>query len=127
MIPDGSDETPPAAPLRTLFVGNSYTFVNDLPAVVHALGAATPGGAVDVDSVTEGGATLGTLWDAGVARGRIASGRFDRVVLQGNSLETVGRADFFYDPARRFADAVRDAGARTVWYATWARRADDAL
>jgi hypothetical protein len=82
---------------------------------------------VDVDSVTVGGATLQSLWIDGTAPARIASGGFDVVVLQGNSLEAFGTADFFYPYAQRFAGAVHDAGARTVWYATWARRPGDSF
>ncbi|MCC6995542.1 MAG: hypothetical protein IT370_13110 [Deltaproteobacteria bacterium] len=109
-------------PLRVLFVGNSYTYVNDLPAVVRALGAATPGGGVEVDSVTVGGATLADHWNSTGARERIASGGFDAVVLQGQSMEPVSSAASFDQHAALFAGALRDAGARGVWYATWARR-----
>ncbi len=109
-------------PLRVLFVGNSYTYVNDLPAVIRALGAATPGGGVEVDSVTVGGATLAQHWTSTGARERIASGGFDAVVIQGQSLEPVSSAASFDQHAALFAGALRDAGARGVWYATWARR-----
>ncbi len=140
VTPDGGASEPPARvdaggdasvvetkPIRVLFVGNSYTYVNDLPLVVRALGAATPGAPVEVDSVTEGSATLQSLWASGAAPSRIATGSFDRVVLQGNSLEAFGFGTYFYPYAKRFGDAVRDAGARPVWYATWARRAGDSM
>ena len=118
-----------SAPLRVLFVGNSYTYVNDLPSVIHALGAATPGAAVEVESVTAGSARLQDHWSAGTAPARIASGGLDVVVLQGQSLETygIGVEEGFYPYARQFADAARNAGSRVVWYATWARRAGDGV
>ena len=107
-------------PMRVLFVGNSYTYGNDLPGVVRALGAATPGAAMEVDSVTKGSAALSSHWEEGVARARIESGGFDAVVLQGKSDEAAYGKDWFYTYARLFAEASRDAGARPVWYATWA-------
>jgi hypothetical protein len=109
-------------PLRVLFLGNSYTYVNDLPSVVRALGAATPGAAVVVDSVTLGGARLMELWETTDARRRIARGGWNVVVLQGQSLEAAGTAEYFYKYGRLFAGAVAAAGARTAWYATWARQ-----
>ena len=109
-------------PLRVLFVGNSYTYVNDLPAVVRALGAATPGAGVEVDSVTVGGATLADHWNSTGARERIASGGFDAVVIQGQSMEPVSSPASFDQHAALLAGALRDAGAHGVWYATWARR-----
>jgi hypothetical protein len=126
----GSDALEASAPpLRVLFVGNSYTYVNDLPSVVHALGATTPGAAVEVESVTEGSAQLRTHWSNGTAPARIASGDVDVVVLQGQSVEAFGTfANMdFYPYAQMFADAARDAGVSVLWYATWARRAGDDL
>jgi hypothetical protein len=113
--------------MRVLFVGNSYTYVNDLPAVVHALGAATPGAAVDVDSVTAGGAGLMNHWEMGDARVKIMSGDFDAVVLQGQSLEALPGIgyDYFSPYASLFAGAARAADTRVVWYATWARQAGE--
>jgi hypothetical protein len=112
-------------PLRVLFVGNSYTYVNDLPAVVRALGDATPGAAVEVESVVEGGARLSDHWTTTGARERIAAGGFGAVVLQGQSVEPLTSTEDFQLHAQRLADAVHDAGARPVWYATWARRGGD--
>jgi hypothetical protein len=47
------------APERTLFVGNSFTYVNDLPGTYAALARSAPGaGDLVVDSVAYGGYTL---------------------------------------------------------------------
>ncbi len=75
--PDGGAATvdagpPPDAgpPLRVLFAGNSYTYYNDMPAVVAELGAAT-GAPIEVDAVTMGGATLRDHWMSTGARERV--------------------------------------------------------
>jgi len=41
-VADAATDATPTR-LRVLFVGNSYTYVNDLPAVIAALDEATPG------------------------------------------------------------------------------------
>lgn len=123
---DGASEALDAsAPLRVLFLGNSLTYVNDLPSVVRDLGAATPGGAVEVDSVTVGSATLLSLWAGSAAQDRIAHGGFGAVVLQGQSAETIVDPTGFASGAILLAGAARDAGARPVWYSTWATGPSD--
>jgi hypothetical protein len=99
--------------------------VNDLPAAVRALGEATPGASVAVESVAVGGAGLADQWMTTGARDRIASGHFDAVVLQGQSVEPITTELEFEYYAGLLAGVVRDSGARTVWFATWARRAGD--
>ncbi len=122
---EGSLPDDAGPPIRVLFIGNSYTYVNDLPAMVRALSRATPGPALDVDSVTLGGATLAMHWDSTGARERVAAGGWNAVVLQGQSTEPLTSADDFTFAAQLFAEATRNVAARTVWYATWARRAGD--
>ena len=121
VLPDAG----PVVPLRVLFVGNSYTYFNDLPAVVHALGEATPGGAVEVESVAVGGAALADHWMSTGARARIETGAFDAVVLQGQSLEPMLDGKSFYGYAALLSAAVSESGADGVWCATWARREGD--
>ena len=125
--PDGGtprDAGPPfdaGPPLRVLFVGNSYTYFNDMPGVVAAIGATT-GAYVEVDTVTQGGATLRDHWESTGARGRVESEAFDAVVIQGQSLEAANMGGDFDVHAERFADALAEAGSEGVWFATWARR-----
>ncbi len=121
----GTDAADTMGPLRVLFIGNSYTYVNDLPGTIRALGAATPGFAIEVDSVVEPGARLWDHLDHTGARARIASRPWNIVVIQGQSLEPVTENRSFTTYAVPLANAVRDAGARTVWYETWARRAGE--
>jgi hypothetical protein len=103
---------------RVLFVGNSYTQVNDLPSVVQGL----MGDFVETDSVLVGGATLYQHWTATGARAKVEAGGFDAVVIQGQSQETFGESGFD-QYARLFADAINTSKARPLWFATWARGA----
>ncbi len=112
-----------AVPLRVLFVGNSYTSYNDLPAVVVAIGAAT-GTPIEVDSVLRDGGSLWDHWTVTGAVARIENGDFDVVVLQGQSLEPIYQGFAFSTAAEGLAGVLNAAGSRGVWFATWPRRAD---
>src|SRR5437016_11818169 len=59
-------------PIRVLFIGNSYTSVNDLPAVVKALAEADGNKpSLIVDQHLVGGATLEQHWNDGEAARKI--------------------------------------------------------
>src|SRR5262249_55454891 len=82
---EGTEEPPTAqAPIRVLFIGNSYTYVNDLPETLESLSAneARP---VEAASVSQGLATLDVLWKKGDAVKEIQKGNWDFVVLQEQS------------------------------------------
>jgi hypothetical protein len=126
----GSEDPPPTAPppppveqpepaRRILFVGNSLTQTNDLPAMVAALGAA-----VGVDSIwTEedliGGSSLEDHLVQGSAAYLIAQGDWDVVVLQqGPSTQPDSRV-FLRRDVRTFDDLAKQVGARTGVYGVW--------
>jgi hypothetical protein len=111
-----------------LFIGNSYTYVNDLPGGVQQL-AATGGTspAIDVASVVEGGASFATHWSGGGAQAAIAMGDHSHVVLQGQSVEPLFAAPSFHEYGQLFAAAALAAGAKPVLYETWARKAGDPI
>lgn len=134
IAPDApADAAPDVAParLRVLFVGNSYTFYNDLPAVVSRIGDAAAragrGPAVESASVTVGGATMRNHWDTGDAPRRIMNESWDAVVLQGQSVEPALNFTEFRTYGARFGMLANTQRARPVYFATWPRRADDAV
>ncbi len=89
---------------RVLFVGNSYTYVNDLPAMF---------------------ATLATSGGHSVETGMLASARWGVVVLQEQSeIPSINllRQGEMYPAARRLVRMIRDAGARPIFFLTWAHR-----
>ncbi|MCA8969429.1 MAG: SGNH/GDSL hydrolase family protein [Planctomycetes bacterium] len=116
-------------PLRVLFVGNSYTYENNLPFVFASL--VKPTRAVEVEMVASGGATLRRHLDQGKAIARIRNGKFDVVVLQGQSvlgplqvrdgLVVVQDPAPFAAAAKELAKIAGDSGARVVLFATWPR------
>lgn len=108
---------------RVLFVGNSYTYVNDLPAMLAAMARGSTTDALSTDAVVVGGATLQMHWDTTGARDRLRLGASD-VVLQGQSVEPLFQRAVFARYADEFAALAQSVAARPVWFATWARRAD---
>lgn len=109
-----------AEPVRILFIGNSYTYYNDMPRMLAAM-AATGGNEAEVRSVTKGGASLRQLWDEGEALDALARERWDYVVLQDHSLMPLSDRRTMDRSMRLFDERIRAAGARTVLYVTWAR------
>ena len=68
--------------LRVLFIGNSLTYANELPAMVREIARATDGVRIDVFDVAKPDFGLGEHWQDGEASRAIAKGRWDVVVLQ---------------------------------------------
>ena len=72
-------------PLRVLFIGNSYTSVNDLPQVFCEVAKSAGRKAPTVKSSTPGGRTLLQHMDEQASLELIDEGAWDVVVLQGQS------------------------------------------
>ncbi len=117
-----------AGPVRVLFIGNSYTYYNNMPELVAQLS----GGLIETRMVARGGASLQQSWDIGLAPAAIREGKWDWVVIQEQSLlggmrvdgtEQINDPDFFYDNVRMYDAEIRKAKAKTMLYLTWARRA----
>lgn len=115
-------EDSPGDPVRVLFIGNSYTYYNDLPSMLTTLASSTSGGAqIQAEAVVAGGATLEGHWDEGKAVVEIRKGSWDFVVLQEQSLRPVRDPQKMFVFARKFAAEIRKAGAEPVLFLTWAR------
>ncbi len=112
------------APLRVLFIGNSYIYVNDLPLVIADLAkAAHEPRRLEAEVVVPGGYTLEHHLAQGDAMKAIARGGWDVVVLQEQSTRPITDPDKMWRDVKPFADAAKKAGAKIVLYETWAREA----
>jgi hypothetical protein len=118
LVGAGAMRAAPAEPLRVLFVGNSLTEANDLPAVVASLSRST-GRAVETGSVVSGGYSLEDHWNSSDAPKEILTGGWDVVVLQQGPSALPESQAHLKLWARRFAALAQRAGARagllTVW------------
>ena len=103
---------------RVLFIGNSLTQANDLPAMVETLSrqAGTP---VDTATVAVGGFSLEDHWNQGTAQRRIADGGWSIVVLQQGPSSLPENQANLRDWTARFDTVIRASGARTALYMVW--------
>ncbi len=108
-------------PLRVLFVGNSHTYVGDVPALVQQIAAAR-GVQLEVDSVTAGGATLESHIKTGTVQKRLAGGAFSAVILQEQSGRQVLEIDQYEASARTLAALARAKNTRVFIYMGWTRQ-----
>ncbi|MBD2164070.1 hypothetical protein H6G04_06585 [Calothrix membranacea FACHB-236] len=109
--------------LKVLFVGNSYTYYNELPKLVQNLALnAKAARKFETQMVTVGGATLEQLWQQGKALKKIRSGKWDYVVLQEQSTLPITNSKLMYEYARLFNEEIKKINAQTVFYLTWARQ-----
>src|SRR6476620_1203547 len=65
-----------------LFIGNSLTTTNDLPAMIEQLARESGGTPIETRTVAEGGFSLEDHWNRGDAQRVIAQGGWSVVVLQ---------------------------------------------
>jgi hypothetical protein len=116
-----------ASAVRVLFIGNSLTYVNDLPGIVAAFAEAAGETKPVCRAVVAGGFSLEDHWNQGDAVKALEREKWDFVVLQqGSSASPEGRA-LLLRYARRFEPLIRRAGARPALYMVWpstARRQD---
>jgi hypothetical protein len=115
-----------APALRVLFVGNSLTATNDLPANVAWLAERT-GRRLEYRTIAFGGYNLEDHWNLGEARRALATRQWDVVVMQqGPSALPESQTDL-RRWATTFAEAARAAGTRpallTVWPESYRRDA----
>jgi hypothetical protein len=110
--------------LRVLFVGNSFTFKNSLPALVHDLAAGDPGGKpiYSVEYAAPGWSLRGADKDGGLTK-LLRDVKWDVVVLQEKSWllsfpeEQWRRATYPF--ARDLHEKIAASGAQTLLFMTW--------
>jgi hypothetical protein len=119
----GSAATPPdEQPLRVLFIGNSQTSTNNLPAFVAELARVTRREKIQFRAIAPSAVTLAGHWFTQAAVRAIEDGRWDAVVLQqGPSVLPDSRATLCYY-AKEFADEARAVGATPYLLMVWPRR-----
>ena len=110
----------PVKPLRVLMIGNSQCPLMVGNKLIENLAASDQGvPPIQITGCIKGGASLRSHWEAGVgtntARGMIASGMWDYVVLQ--DIYNV-QAPAFQPYARQFHEVVKGKGAKTLLFGT---------
>ena len=115
---------------RVLWIGNSYTYVNDLPNLLRQL-ALSGGDSLIMDSNTPGGYTFANHSSNAVTLQKLALNTNDFVILQAQSQEPsfpptqVETQTFPYAQQLDSLIHVGSACAKTVFYMTWGRKYGD--
>ncbi|MBI3830198.1 MAG: SGNH/GDSL hydrolase family protein [Planctomycetes bacterium] len=105
----------------TLFIGNSLTFFNDLPATIQYLAEQVhEPQAFEYGQETSGGASLASHWYGGGALKRIKAGKWAHVVLQDYSTMPIDDPETMANFTREFDREIKAQGADTVLFMTWA-------
>jgi hypothetical protein len=107
-----------AAVMRVLFIGNSLTATNGLPAMVQAVAAAS-GDRLDCVAIAYPSLSLEDHWSRGEALGAIKRGGWSFVVLQQGPSAMADSRVLLREYVRRFDTEVRRSGARTALYMVW--------
>lgn len=110
--------------LRVLFVGNSYTYVSNMPHMVALISDSTKTKLITQKS-TFGGSTLANHWNGekGLkSKELIKNGHFDIVVIQEHSMGPISKPDSFLVYAKKFCDLIKASGAKPYLYETWNRK-----
>jgi len=117
---------------KVLFIGNSYTYVNNLPQMIKDL-ALTLGDTLIFDQSVFGGYFFQNHCNNPVTWSKIKSQQWDAVVLQAQSQEPSWDQwqvmQDTYPYAKQLCDSIRSNNACTeiIFYMTWGRQNGDAL
>ena len=114
----------PGAALRVLFIGNSYTQVNDLPQIFTRL-ACSGRRVVQTGLAAGGGWTLEQHAAAAQTLQKLQSQPWDLVILQEQSEIPAfeqNRRVSMYPAARQLVAKIRAQGANPLFLVTWAHR-----
>ena len=133
----GTDVTVPQKTYNILFIGNSYTYYNDMPTVLFKKIAESAGYKVRITAITCGGHYISEFADQRDSYGAKvyaaldpnSKTKYDYVILQDQSVspaadETRGA---FYDGARVLVEMIKATGAEPIFYATWSRKAGSSI
>jgi hypothetical protein len=119
--------------LHVLFIGNSYTYFNNLPEMLAKLADAGHQKKVIYEMQAPGGLRLKDHWSRADTRQALSYEKWDYVVLQDQSTlgtnyyfegkPRITTDELFHTYALNLAKAIRDVNAIPVFYLTWSKKA----
>jgi len=107
---------------RVLFIGNSYTYVNDLPGTLTQL-AGSGGKRIETGMAAQGGWSLNDHLNSSETLNQIQSSKWNFVVLQEQSMipaSDQARNAQMVPAARSLSAKIKAVGAQTILFVTWA-------
>ena len=111
--------------MRILFVGNSYTYFNDMPRTLQGI-AAAEGMDWTVESVTKGGWSFAQYADPeNVMHAPLAEKlqeNWDAIILQEQSYRPISDRANFLGGAKGVCAMMQQKPEKLLFYATWGRK-----
>jgi hypothetical protein len=105
--------------MRVLFIGNSLTYANDLPAIIQSLAEADGQEPFVFEMIACADYSLEDHWRHGPALHAIQTEKWDVVVLQQGPSALPENRVMLREYTRRFADETKRANARPALYMVW--------
>ncbi len=107
-----------------LFIGNSFTYFNDMPFSIFQKICDATNISVSLKSITCGGYRLSQFADPENEYGKqvlyeLENAPFDIVILQEQSRTPVTNFDIFYSGAKNLVAKAKEKGAEVFLYQTW--------
>jgi hypothetical protein len=102
-----------------LFIGNSYTYMNDLPGIVQALADSAGGEPLAVETVAEPDYALVDHLAVGTAQREIAKNRWAFVVLQQGPSSVEINRDTLRVGTKAFAPLIAASGGKPALFSAW--------
>jgi hypothetical protein len=112
----------PPGDVKVLFIGNSLTYVNDLPGMLEGLAAAAGGPSIGTGTIAFPDFALEDHWAQGDARRAIALGGWNYVAMQQGPSATEGRPSLL-SFSETFSTEIRRIAAEPALYMVWPSRA----
>ncbi|MDF2440387.1 MAG: hypothetical protein JWN98_1371 [Abditibacteriota bacterium] len=109
--------------MRILWIGNSYTQRNDLPALIATMASQRqPPVPVEHERVIANGASLRRHWNTGEAVAAIERGPWNYVVLQEQSTLPIKNVVRYHENVRLLYEVIQRHSAQTLLYLVWPRQ-----
>jgi hypothetical protein len=116
------DYVNPSSGKAVLFIGNSLTYVNDVPVLVQGLADAAGGDSLIIAASVGPDMALVDHWNQGNVQKVIASRHWDFVVLQQGPSSTAINRDSLRIMAKLYAPLITAAGGKPVLFSAWPAR-----
>lgn len=106
--------------LKVLFIGNSFTYFYDMPAIFAALvDSAKPKADMKIEAAVAGGVTLEELRRRDAQHVIADDGPWDFIVLQEQSRRPIEAREKMLSSCLQFKGEIEKLGAKMVLYETW--------
>ncbi len=109
--------------MRTLFIGNSHTFYNDMPKMFKEI-CKENGIDMQVTMLTKGGMGFDYHAENEQTRFNILFGEYDFIILQ-HVAHPMGEYEVMEEAADRIMTWVRQSGATPCYYMTWTEEGNE--